>query len=172
MREYLKHNVDMLLLISGTVPLTYQYLTGLHIPILVYLCSIASAIALEFVLIKQIKQERTNIYGSLSIIIASLFLVLIALASYLPAGLHTAGVLSQEQYGIIKAILEAIIHSVFAILILCTALSKRYNEQTVGMDKHLEQYKKEVEAGFVCDSCGKVYKTQAALKAHKTRSHK
>jgi len=169
---YMKTNIDILLLISGTAPLTYQYLTGLHIPMLVYVCSIASAIALEFVLVQQVKQDNTNIWGTLAIVISSVFLILIAVASYLPSGLYEAQVLTSQQYYVILAISEAVIHSVFALLILCTAMSKRYNIQQSGITRHIEQYKEVASKGFVCDVCGKVCKTAASLKQHKTRKHK
>jgi hypothetical protein len=168
-KEYLKHNIDIVLLVSGTVPLTYQYLTGLTLPNLLYICSIASAVALEVVLVKQVYQKSTNIYGAMSILISSLFLVLISFAYYVPSSLFEAEVIIKKEYIIISALLEAIIHSVFALLILCTAMSKRHNNS--GMNKHIENYKEQAASGFVCDVCGKVCKTQTSLKAHKTRAH-
>lgn len=170
MIDYVKKNSDMLLLISGTIPLTYQYLTGLTLPYLVFGCSVAAAIALEVVLVKQIQQPNINFYNTAAILISTVFLILISFATYLPSGLHSAGVLTEQRYGIINAWLESVIHSVFALLILCVSMSKRHDNK--GINKHIAQYTADAKNNFVCDVCGKVFKTEASLKVHKGKVHK
>jgi len=39
------------------------------------------------------------------------------------------------------------------------------------MHERIEEAKKEEEKPFVCEECGKAYKTEAALKGHMTKEH-
>ena len=167
----LETNIDMLLLIAGTFPMTYQYLTGLNLPLLVHTCSVFASIALEFVIGKQIDQTHSNKYGVMSIIVAGVFLVMIALLPSINEGLYVAGFIAERWYLLVSHLLDGTIHSVFALLIVLTGLSKRYNHQKT-YSKAIETVVKQASDGHVCPHCGKIYKTASALKAHITRYHK
>lgn len=167
------NNLDVICLVAGTLPMTYQYLTQLQLPILVNVCSIFAAISLEIVLIKQVLQQHINVWSTLSIIISTVFLVLISLLSFVPQGLLQGGIISAREYSLVSVWGTGITHAVFCLELLCVTFSKQYSIQRMhkGEAVFIEKYRQEASVGFGCDVCGKVMKSAKGLQIHKKRVH-
>lgn len=142
--------------------MTYQYLTGMHIPWLVNVCSIFAAVSLEAVIIGQIRQGTVNFWSKAALFISTAFLVFIAFALYVPSGLYDGGVISARTYSLVTTLATGSIHSVFALLILCVSLSKQHAQ--VGVLRHIQEYKAAAADGVVCPDTGRVYKSERGLK--------